>query len=139
MAGEHVHEGPAHVAQRPNVDRADELLWTLWARHHGLPPLSRSVYDGQTVSRARQGTLSLQSSRHEAPAALITARHRASLRRFSGWFVLGVAAFGGEVVLLGVLHQWLKCPLWLASALAAECVLLARFLSTDRLVFGYPA
>jgi putative flippase GtrA len=59
------------------------------------------------------------------------------LRRFGGWFVLGLAAFGGEVVLLGVLHQWLKCPLWLASAVAAECVLLARFLSTDRLVFGY--
>jgi putative flippase GtrA len=81
----------------------------------------------------------LEASRHEAPAALITARDRARLQRFSGWFVLGVAAFGGEVVLLGVLHQWLKCPLWLASALAAECVLLARFLSTDRLVFGYPA
>jgi putative flippase GtrA len=61
------------------------------------------------------------------------------LRHFGGWFMLGLAAFGGEVVLLGVLHQWLKCPLWLASAVAAECVLLARFLSTDRLVFGYAA
>ena len=76
---------------------------------------------------------------YEAPAALIGARSTARLRQFGGWFVLGVAAFGAEVVLLGVLHQWLKCPLWLASALAAECVLLARFLSTDRLVFGYAA
>jgi putative flippase GtrA len=81
----------------------------------------------------------LHPSRYEAPAALITAQQRDSLRRFGGWFVLGVAAFGGEVVLLSVLHQWLKCPLWLASALAAECVLLGRFLSTDRLVFGYNA
>jgi putative flippase GtrA len=70
---------------------------------------------------------------------LIPARTTTRLRQFGGWFVLGVAAFGAEVVLLGVLHQWLKCPLWLASAVAAECVLLARFLSTDRLVFGYPA
>jgi putative flippase GtrA len=58
-------------------------------------------------------------------------------RQFAGWFVLGVTAFGIEVALLGVLHQWLSCPLWLASAVAAEFVLLARFLSTDRLVFGY--
>ena len=41
------------------------------------------------------------------------------LRQFGGWFVLGVAAFGAEVVLLGVLHQWLRCPLWLASAVVA--------------------
>jgi putative flippase GtrA len=68
-------------------------------------------------------------------AALRT--HRARVRQFGGWFGLGVLAFGAEVALLGLLHQWLKCPLWLASALAAEVVLLARFLSTDRLVFGH--
>jgi putative flippase GtrA len=68
---------------------------------------------------------------------LLTALNVARVRQFAGWFVLGVAAFGAEVALLGVLHQWLKCPLWLASAVAAECVLLVRFLSTDRLVFGY--
>jgi putative flippase GtrA len=59
------------------------------------------------------------------------------LRQFVGWFVLGVVAFGAEVGVLGALHQWLGCPLWLASALAAETVLLGRFLSTDRLVFGH--
>src|SRR5919198_2964562 len=69
--------------------------------------------------------------------ALLTPPHVARLRQFAGWFILGVVAFGAEVALLGLLHQWLKCPLWLASALAAECVLLARFVSTDRLVFGY--
>jgi putative flippase GtrA len=57
--------------------------------------------------------------------------------QFLGWFILGVVAFGAEIIVLGVLHQWLACPLWLASALAAETVLLGRFLSTDRLVFGH--
>jgi putative flippase GtrA len=91
------------------------------------------------VSGAVPGALCCRLSCYEAAAALIPARTTSRLRQFGGWFVLGVAAFGAEVVLLGVLHQWLKCPLWLASAVAAECVLLARFLSTDRLVFGYPA
>ena len=57
------------------------------------------------------------------------------VRLFVGWFILGVVAFVAEVALLGVLHQRLGCPLWLASALAAETVLLGRFFSTDRLVF----
>ena len=35
-----------------------------------------------------------------------------------------------------MLNQWLRLPMWLASALAAEFVLLGRFLTTDRLVFG---
>ena len=69
--------------------------------------------------------------------ALLTPPHVARLRQFAGWFILGVVAFGAEVALLGLLHQGLKVPLWLASAVAAECVLLARFVSTDRLVFGY--
>jgi putative flippase GtrA len=59
------------------------------------------------------------------------------VRQFAGWFALGVLAFGAEVVALGALHQWLGCPLWLASAIAAESVLLARFVSTDRFVFGH--
>src|SRR5579872_6088586 len=57
--------------------------------------------------------------------------------QFAGWFVLGVVAFGAELLLLAVLVQWLRWPLWLASATAAELVLFSRFLSTDRLVFGY--
>ena len=59
------------------------------------------------------------------------------VRQFAGWFVLGVAAFGAEVAMLGALHQWLGCPLWLASAMAAEVVLVGRFVSTDRYVFGH--
>ncbi len=57
--------------------------------------------------------------------------------QFAGWFALGVLAFGIEIVLLTVLHQWLKISLWIASAMAAETVLIARFLTTDRIVFGY--
>jgi putative flippase GtrA len=59
------------------------------------------------------------------------------LVQFVGWFALGVLAFGVELIALAVLHQWLRVPLWIASALAAEFVLLGRFLSTDRFVFGY--
>lgn len=59
--------------------------------------------------------------------------------QFVGWFALGVLAFGVEVIVLAVLHQWLRMPLWIASALAAELVILGRFLTTDRFVFGYRA
>jgi putative flippase GtrA len=57
--------------------------------------------------------------------------------QFAGWFVLGVVAFGVELCLLAITHQLMHWPLWIASAVAAELVLLGRFLSTDRLVFGY--
>jgi putative flippase GtrA len=57
--------------------------------------------------------------------------------QFAGWFILGVLAFVLELGILAVLHQWWGMHLWLASALAAEIVLLIRFLSTDRFVFGY--
>lgn len=59
--------------------------------------------------------------------------------QFAGWFALGVLAFGVELAILALLHQYLRWPLWQASAIAAEIVLLGRFLSTDRLVFGYKA
>jgi putative flippase GtrA len=72
-----------------------------------------------------------------APVAALRERLPERVVQFAGWFVLGVLAFAFELGLLAVLHQMLDCPLWLASALAAEIVLLSRFLSTDRLVFGY--
>ena len=59
------------------------------------------------------------------------------VRQFAGWFALGVVAFGAEVGVLGALHQGLGYPLWLAFAIAARVVLLGRFLSTDRFVFGH--
>ena len=71
-------------------------------------------------------------------AAPPLARVPTRVLQFAGWFVLGVVAFGFELALLALLHQYWRWPLWQASALAAEIVLLCRFLSTDRLVFGYP-
>lgn len=61
----------------------------------------------------------------------------ARLLQFAAWFGLGLLAFAAEVGLLAVFHQWLGIHLWLASAIAAEIVLLARFVSNDRLVFGH--
>lgn len=61
----------------------------------------------------------------------------ARLVQFGGWFALGVLAFAFELGLLAILHQWLGMRLWQASLIAAEIVLLARFFSTDRLVFGH--
>jgi putative flippase GtrA len=69
-----------------------------------------------------------QANRLRVPARVV---------QFGGWFALGVLAFGVELIVLTILHQWLKLSLWAASALAAELVLLGRFLTTDRLVFGY--
>jgi putative flippase GtrA len=76
------------------------------------------------------GNFTRVSSQAEWPARVI---------QFGAWFGLGVLAFGIELVLLAVLHQWLGIHLWLASALAAEIVLLGRFVSTDRLVFRHAA
>jgi putative flippase GtrA len=61
----------------------------------------------------------------------------ARLVQFAGWFALGLLAFAFELGLLAVLHQWLGMHLWLASAIAGEIVVMSRFLSTDRLVFGH--
>jgi putative flippase GtrA len=62
----------------------------------------------------------------------------ATPRQFSTWFGLGVLAFGAEIAVLVVLQEYLQCPLWLSSAIAAEGVLVARFVTTDRFVFGHP-
>jgi putative flippase GtrA/poly(3-hydroxybutyrate) depolymerase len=59
------------------------------------------------------------------------------VHRFLGWFVLGLLAFVAEVGLIGLLRQQFAWPLWLASAVAGEAVVIARFLTTDRLVFGH--
>jgi putative flippase GtrA len=61
----------------------------------------------------------------------------ARLVQFGGWFGLGVVAFAIELGLLAILHQWLGMHLWQASALAGETVVLGRFLTTDRFVFGH--
>ena len=103
--------------------------------------MSRSSVPGTLGRRDRRSSALLKRMRHGQspplwPRMLIAPRWP-RLRQFGGWFALGVLAFGGEVVLLALLYQHLRCPLWLASAVAAEAVLLARFMATDRLVFGH--
>ncbi len=60
------------------------------------------------------------------------------IRQVAGWLVVGVTAMVAEIALLGALFQGLGIPLWLASALAAETLILLRFVVADRWVFGYP-
>ncbi len=61
----------------------------------------------------------------------------ARLRQVGQWFILGVAAVGVEIGELALLYQVLGVSLPLASAVAAESLVLARFVATDRWVFGH--
>jgi len=54
------------------------------------------------------------------------------------WFVLGVAAAVVELALLRGLVEILTWPLPLATAVAAETLILAKFVIADRWVFGHP-
>ena len=55
--------------------------------------------------------------------------------QFAGWFALGVIAFAFELAILAILHQLLKVPLTIASALAAELVTVG--VATLRYQFPY--
>jgi putative flippase GtrA len=54
------------------------------------------------------------------------------------WFVLGVAAAVIELGLLRVLFELLTWPLPVATAVAAEVLILGKFLIADRWVFSHP-
>ena len=58
-------------------------------------------------------------------------------RRVINWFVLGVGAAVAELGLLKLLYEGLVWPLWLATAVAAETLILVKFFVADRWVFGY--
>jgi putative flippase GtrA len=58
-------------------------------------------------------------------------------RRVSGWVVLGVVAAFVELALLSALHDGLQWALPVATAVAAEALILAKFLIADRWVFGF--
>jgi putative flippase GtrA len=61
----------------------------------------------------------------------------ARYRRVAGWFVIGATAALLELALLRALFELLGWPLPVATALAAEVLILGKFVSTDRLVFGH--
>ena len=58
-------------------------------------------------------------------------------RRVANWFVLGMAASLVEFGLLRVLHETLGWTLPVATAVAAEVLILGKFLIADRWVFNH--
>ncbi|HEY0584146.1 MAG TPA: GtrA family protein [Chloroflexota bacterium] len=59
------------------------------------------------------------------------------MRRVVSWVALGVVAAGVELVLLRVLYEGLGVPLVVATAVAAEALILGKFLVADRWVFNH--
>jgi putative flippase GtrA len=59
-------------------------------------------------------------------------------RRVATWFVLGLSASLVELGLLRVLFELLAWPFPLATAVAAEVLILAKFFVADRVIFGHP-
>ncbi len=58
-------------------------------------------------------------------------------RRLAGWVIVGVTGAAVELALLRVLVELAAWPLPVATAIAAEVLILAKFLAADRWVFGY--
>jgi len=59
-------------------------------------------------------------------------------RRVAGWFVLGVSAALVELGVLRLLYEVLGWPLAVATVVAAEVLILSKFLIADRWVFNHP-
>jgi putative flippase GtrA len=59
-------------------------------------------------------------------------------RRVVSWVVLGVVAAVIELALLRVLVELVQWPLPMATTVAAEALILAKFAIADRWVFGHP-
>jgi putative flippase GtrA len=58
-------------------------------------------------------------------------------RRVAGWFVIGLTASLVELALLRLLYEGLQWPLPVATATAAEVLIIVKFLVTDRWVFSH--
>ena len=58
-------------------------------------------------------------------------------RRVGGWFIIGVTASLLELALLRVLYESLVWPLPVATAVAAEVLILVKFFTADHWVFGH--
>lgn len=61
------------------------------------------------------------------------------LRQVLTWVVVGLGASVVELGLLRVLYEGLLWPLPVATAVAAEVLILVKFVLSDRFVFGYRA
>jgi putative flippase GtrA len=60
-------------------------------------------------------------------------------RRVAGWVLIGLTASLVELALLRLLYEVLQWPLPIATASAAETLIVVKFLVTDRWVFGHPS
>lgn len=58
-------------------------------------------------------------------------------RRVATWFALGFTASLLELALLRALYEGLAWPFPLATAVAAEVLILTKFFTADRLIFGH--
>jgi putative flippase GtrA len=58
-------------------------------------------------------------------------------RRVAGWFAVGATASLVELALLRGLYEGLQWPFPLATAAAAETLILTKFFVSDRWVFGH--
>ena len=58
-------------------------------------------------------------------------------RRVASWFLIGLTASVVELALLRLLYEGAQWPLPVATAAAAETLILVKFLVTDRWVFGH--
>jgi putative flippase GtrA len=67
----------------------------------------------------------------------VVSRQLTPSRRVAGWFVIGVTASLLELALLRVLYEVLAWPLPVATAVAAEVLILCKFFTADRWVFGH--
>ena len=60
-------------------------------------------------------------------------------RRVAGWVLLGITASLLELVLLRALFELAHWPLPIATAVAAEALIIVKFLLNDRFVFNHEA
>jgi putative flippase GtrA len=58
-------------------------------------------------------------------------------RRVAGWFAVGATASLVELALLRMLYEGLQWPFPVATAAAAETLILTKFFVSDRWVFGH--
>jgi putative flippase GtrA len=58
-------------------------------------------------------------------------------RRVATWVVIGLTASLVELALLRELYDWLRWPLPVATAVAAEVLIIAKFVTSDRWVFSH--